>query len=397
MVRRLAYHNGIYGLMRTREGWIAVWPDERNNRKRSRLGHKGLSLERMTPIFDQWVRTRTAALAQDQDLTVAEIVEAYIDNRESEGKKSVAKMRYQWRAVGPHLGAYQPADLEKATVMVKGRWRSHCHRYAVLRDEMGRARETIRSELLLVRTALSWGVEKAIKGGKKVLVVAPHIWVPSAGRPRDTQLHPIEVGRLIDRIFEAQAHLKLFMLIALATGARTQAILDLTWDRVNLQHRTIDFNLPDERDILDTGHSKARAFVDIGEELSFELTLAKEYAQTKHVIEYRGGPVQRVAKGVKAIFTRAGITKRFVGAHALRHTLASMFLTAGFDMRKIQKQLGHDDIRTTEKIYAKHRRGFLADLAKIIDTELKAKREEQAQLPQDAQGADEWLDESDDG
>jgi len=391
MVRRLGYHNGIYGLMSTREGWIAVWPDENNKRKRARLGHKGLSLERMKPIFDQWVRARTAALGQDQEITVCEIVEAYIRDREAEGKKSVAKMRYQWRSLKPQLGGYQPADLEKASVLVKGAWRTHCHRYAVLRDEMGRARDTIRSELLLVRTAIDWSVGRSIKDGRKVLDRAPEVWVPSAGKPRETNLAPIEVGRLIDRIFEAEAHLKMFMLLALATGARAQAILDLTWDRVNIQKRTIDFSLPDERDILDTGHMKSRAFVDIGEELALDLALAKEYAQTDYVIEYRGKPVQRVAKGVKAIFRRAGIRKRFVGAHALRHTLATMLATAGFDMRKIQKQLGHDDIRTTEKIYAKHQRGFLQDLAVAMEADIKAKREARKQLPSNAQSGDEWL------
>jgi integrase len=349
----------------------------------------------MKPHFDQWVRTRTKALAQDAGITVAEIVGAYIDDREAEGKNSVEKMRFQWRAVGPALGGFQPADLSAARVKVKGKLRTHCHLYAVNRAGLGRARETIRSELLLIRNAFNWAVGRQIKDTVEPLLTAPKVWVPSQGRPRDTSLTPLEVGRLIDEIFEADAHLKLFMLIALQTGARSTAILELTWDRVDIARRTINFEKPDERDILDTGHEKARAFVDIGEELALQLKLFKEYAQTPYVIEFRGKPVKRTVKGVAALFKRAGITKRFVGTHALRHTLATMLASEGFDMRRIQKLLGHEDIRTTEKIYAKHRRGYLTELASIMDIELRRKLEAQKKLPK-GQSADEWLDENDD-
>jgi integrase len=36
----------------------------------------------------------------------------------------------------------------------------------------------------------------------------------------------------------------LFWLLAFGTGARTAAMLDLTWDRVDLIRRTIDYRVP---------------------------------------------------------------------------------------------------------------------------------------------------------
>jgi integrase len=37
---------------------------------------------------------------------------------------------------------------------------------------------------------------------------------------------------------------QLFWLLAFGTGARTEAMLDLEWDRVDLVRRTIDYRVP---------------------------------------------------------------------------------------------------------------------------------------------------------
>lgn len=49
---------------------------------------------------------------------------------------------------------------------------------------------------------------------------------------------------------------------------------------------------------------------------------------------------------MKEAATRAGIVKH-VGCHTFRHSLATHLLEAGYDIRTIQKLLGHKDVRTT--------------------------------------------------
>ena len=370
MVRRAPAKVGDYSLLRD-DGW-RVRHDPSDERFRLKVGKK-LTLKEVEPIFTQWVRAREAAIPVIQSITVKEILEDYKEHLRKQ-RKNVEILTHQIKPLISFLGHLQPGDLDQpywvVTEFGDREELTRCHAYAVHRANQKIARSTISTELNKLRTAVKWA--SADKRHKNRFKEMPVIFVPNPGRPRETALTMDDALTLLGSIVESPFHIRLFLLLALATAARKEAILDLQWPRVNFVKGYIDYRLPDDgKSIVDSSHQKGRAKVDMTEAVRDALLHAKEHAMSDYVIEWNGSHVKDVKKAVKKVFVRAGFTRRFMGAHALRHTLATWAAEHGIDMRKIQKMLGHADIRTTEQVYAEYQRGYLLSVASVADAPIR--------------------------
>src|SRR5690242_7930441 len=138
---------------------------------------------------------------------------------------SEARLKSLWKTLEPSFGY----KLGKAIT------KQDCRDYAAMRKRQGKSNSTVKTELEALRACLRWHYGKE----------APTIVAPPPSKPRDRYLTQDEARRLLASI-EAP-HVRLFVTLALATGARMGAILDLTWDRVDFEHGTIDF-MPAGRD-----------------------------------------------------------------------------------------------------------------------------------------------------
>src|SRR6185437_14094051 len=205
---------------------------------------------------------------------------------------SEARLRSLWKNLEPSFGY----KLGKAIT------KQECRDYAAKRKREGKSPSTIKTELEALRACLRWHYGKD----------APIIVAPSPSKPRDRYLTQDEARKLLEAI--ETPHVRLFVEIALGTGARMGAILDLTWDRVDLKHNLIDFK-PAGRATT----NKRRVEVGITPRLREKLIEARDAALTDHVIEYGGKPVASVKRAIASAARRSGVP---CSPHVFRHTAA---------------------------------------------------------------------------
>jgi integrase len=294
-------------------------------------------------------------------LSVEKLFKAYIEDRRQEGK-DVKRQEWTWNSLTATFATLTPDDLGAKNVLVNGELRTVCHKYAVELEQQGLARDTIWDRLSYLRTAMNWAFKN------EMLARKADVWVPQKGKPRDIVAEESEAFAILASC--KLPHVRLFVLLAISTGARKTAILQLTWDRVDFDRRQIDFRLKEQKSILDKRGQKGRSVVEFGLVVELALREAKEAARSPYVIEWARGPVKDIKKGLTAAVERAGLTHRKIGSHVLRHSTATWLADENIDMRKIQKMLGHRNMKTTEEIYAKFRKGYLTEAANVIDLKL---------------------------
>lgn len=200
--------------------------------------------------------------------------------------------------------------------------------------------------------------------------------MPEPGDPRDRWLRTEEIQALLNAAARLRRGPRLsrgerFLWIALETAARKQAILDLTWDRVDFETGMIVFDMPGRKKT-----KKSRAVVPISRALRPVLERAfEERLDKRHdglVLDNKGSvwaTVQRIAieagMGGKQKKPAPGTKPKATGVspHVLRHTAATHMARRGVSLWKIAKILGNS-IRMVEKVYAKHQP---ADLQEAVD------------------------------
>ena len=214
----------------------------------------------------------------------------------------------------------------------------------------------IRQEL---RTILSgW---RSAHGRRLTTLPVPEFDVPAASEPKDLFLTKEEARRLLSECH--MPHLRLFVRLGLATGARPGAITSLQWRHVDLERGRVDFRASGQRkrgeDEFKRGKEKAAAMVPIGEDLVEELREARRISQTDYVIEYTARPVGGVSRGFAAAVKRAGLNPALT-PHVLRHSAATWMAQAGVAMFQVAGFLGHSSVAMVEKVYGHHSPDFMS-------------------------------------
>lgn len=328
-------------LTRLRGEFCLTWDEQDGTRRRFRLGTKNpQEAARKAPAL-------FAELTRPKGTTVADLWAGYLVDMQ--GRAVTGTMAHTWKALKDRFAAMEAEAISIADC------RAHvAERRAQVskRHPDGISDGTIHTELGHLRMVLLWAEKHGL------IAKAPAIERPAKPEPKTDFLTRPEVAALRDA---AKApHVRLAIILMIATGARNEAALQLTWDRVDFERRMIMLRNP-----FDRGRRKGRATIPINDTLMAALSEARTGALTPFVVEWAGKPVKSIKRGLKA--AGAAIGRPDVSPHMLRHSAAVWLAEDGHSMNEIAQYLGHDDVKTTTKIYARFSPTHLRKLADSLN------------------------------
>lgn len=248
--------------------------------------------------------------------------------------KALRQAQSKLKQICKHLGHLEPNQIN----------REICKEYVRKRLDQGVGNTTIKNELVALRAAIRYFYPKT----------DAIFYIPPANPPRDRYLTRDEFNTLISSI--QTHHIKLFTLIALYTAGRSQAILELEWDRVDFDRKLINLSTGDHG-------NKGRAVIPISDKLLPALEEAYKFRTCNFVISYNDKPIQSIRWGFMRNAKKAGLD---ISPHVLRHTAAVWMAEGGAPMSEISQFLGHKNSNITERVYARYSPDYLRSTGNLI-------------------------------
>lgn len=315
-----------------RKRFYIYWYEGASLKKRSTGTSDGRQAEKILAAF---ISDRNADNAGPDEYLVAQALTLYAENH-GVSTASPERIGYAISALLPFFGDRRVQSLTE----------DDFKEYAKSRQ---RAAGTIRRELTTLRAALNYA-------GRSRKFVSPHIWLPKKPKGKDRWLTRNEAARLLNAARtgrrDTRKYLPLFIVLALYTGARKAAILEMRWPQIKFDTGRIYLRAEDQKET-----NKGRSILPIPARLMTSLRAAygNRTSDTGFVINDRGHAIKDIGDGKNGSFGRvvakAGL--KGVTPHTLRHTCGTWLAQAGTPLWEIGGWLGQSQERTTEA-YAHH-------------------------------------------
>lgn len=311
-------------------GKLAIAIGRGKNRRRYSTGTADPGLARV--IAQQiWQKLHEPASDRVRDLWAL-----YLADRQKDGR-DVTRLKNAWKRLEPTFGDRLGSDVTK----------DDCRDYAKLRQRQGASPGTAKIELEFLRACLNLRYGRGNN----------HVWTPPQSAPRERYLTKEEVDALLAHV--RTPHVRLFIILAITTGARMSAILELQWEQIDLKNNVINFNAPGREQT-----NKRRPSVPMTTRARGALEEAARGALTNYVIEWDRKPVTSIKKAIRMAAARSGVP---CSPHVFRHTAGVWMAQADVPMQKIAQFLGHTSTRVTERTYARYSPSFMRDAAAALE------------------------------
>jgi len=287
-------------------------------------------------------------------LTLDKLAELYFTSNEAHNKSNHSNMLMYKKHIKPSLGDVTIAKLDDSLIS----------ELQALKKADGMAASTNNQIVKLIKRIVGFGVKRAI------IRESPfrNIKMLKVNNTRLRYLSNVEIERLRELVDNDKV-LKLFISMALCTGARVKSLLKLPRKHINLETRSV--TLKDyKRNNFYIGYLDDNTFNMLQEHL--ESFRANDYVvslfgkETKYHVLY--DQLTEIFKEFNDGLSKDDRANKVV-IHTLRHTFASHLAIAGVSIQEIQKLMNHKDIKQTEK-YAKlspgSGRSFVENLYKRV-------------------------------
>lgn len=377
-----------FSLNMYRGKWHLCWTDPATGltRRRSTGTADRSEAQSKVPALESEVRTGLNGTKVRNNFKLGDLLDGYESQLDTSKQSTLHALRHLRR----YFCEFKPEQLNDASWTGYRKWRtgemsgSAAH---VGKHERKVSDSTACRELHAMRSAIKWAQRNGWPrlGNAKVRIAnEPNTAVQE-------YLTPAEVERLIEAC--ESRHQRLFIRLAIATGARMSALLELKWDQIRWPGAGKGYGPPLETDALaavnvtaeptvewtapETGEPHWRdgygfelnmreaLRIDLGQgcgnkrrgtgiiarsnfQLYDELVAAHNRRNTDFVLEHNGKPI-KTRINLKPVYRRAGLEGYSRTQHLLKHTCCSWLVQSGASCEAVAKLVG-----TTAKVIETH-------------------------------------------
>jgi integrase len=213
------------------------------------------------------------------------------------------------------------------------------------RKKQGVSPRTINADLTILRAVLNHAVAMGL------LEKLP-LKVKLLKAPRKRELPVLSREQIRTLLSHTKGRYYGIILVASTTGFRADEILNLQWKDIYFEEGRIAVTA--KKDWSPKSHQSRSSYVPpsvmqwLAQYRASRLNYFKE--ETDYVFSARGGGkmmLTNLNREIRKVFKRAGLYRKGVTLHWLRHSCASHLLANGVDLETVRVQLGHASLATT--------------------------------------------------
>lgn len=337
--------------------WYIHWTE---NRVGKRISTRTTIETEADRFLANWILTEHIEMKNAADVALADVWSVYYKGHVLNNVANIYNADLAWKQLNPFFGSVAVSQLSQMKI----------DSYVSERTSGRRGRkvkpQTVTKELTYLLAAITYCARKNV--GFLPPECKPEFDLPPQGEPQDRWLRTEEIQRLLDAAVSLRGkgtrlnRGERFIWLALETAGRKEALLDLTWDRVDFEAGIISLEVPGRRRT-----KKRRADVPISDALMPVLRRAYDERVSDLVLDNKAA----IWATIQFIAIRAGFSDQKVktgckpkatgiSPHVLRHTAATHMARRGVPLWIIAQILGNT-VAVVEKTYAKYQPEDLRD------------------------------------